>query len=174
MREKDVPPVHDGFYRDTLDKYAGVVKHLRKNLRGAARREPAADKRQTQGDEVDLDALVEALADAKDGREMSDRLFVRLHRAERNIAVVFMVDMSGSTKGWINDAEREALVLLCEALEVLGDRYAIYGFSGTTRKRCELYRIKTFDEAYGDEVQGAHLRHPPAGIHPHGLRASAT
>ena len=45
-------------------------------------------------------------------------------------------DMSGSTNGWINDAERESLVLLCESLETLGDRYAIYGFSGTTRKRC--------------------------------------
>lgn len=152
MREKTVTPVHDSFYRDTLDKYAGVVKHLRRKFE-ALRDENRLDKRQTQGDEIDLDALIEALADAKDGREMSDRLFVRLHRAERNIAVAFLVDMSGSTKGWINEAEREALVLLCEALELLGDRYAIYGFSGTTRKRCELFRIKTFDDAYGDEVK---------------------
>ena len=152
MREKTVPPVHDTFHRDTLDKYAGVVKHLRRKFE-VLRDENRLDKRQTQGDEVDLDALIEALADAKDGREMSDRLFVRLHRAERNIAVAFLVDMSGSTKGWINEAEREALVLLCEALELLGDRYAIYGFSGTTRKRCELFRIKTFDEPYGDEVK---------------------
>jgi nitric oxide reductase NorD protein len=102
---------------------------------------------------VDIDALVEALADARDGSEMSDRLFTRLHRAERNIAVAFMVDMSGSTRGWINEAEREALILLCEALELLGDRYAIYGFSGITRKRCELFRVKTFDEPYSDEVK---------------------
>jgi nitric oxide reductase NorD protein len=152
MREKTVTPVHDSFYRDTLAKYAGVVKQLRRKFE-ALRDENRLDKRQTQGDEIDLDALIEALADAKDGREMSDRLFVRLHRAERNIAVAFLVDMSGSTKGWINEAEREALILLCEALELLGDRYAIYGFSGTTRKRCELFRIKTFDEAYGDEVK---------------------
>jgi len=152
MREKTVTPVHDSFYRDTLAKYAGVVKHLRRKFE-ALRDENRLDKRQTQGDEIDLDALIEALADAKDGREMSDRLFVRLHRAERNIAVAFLVDMSGSTKGWINEAEREALILLCEALELLGDRYAIYGFSGTTRKRCELFRIKTFDETYGDEVK---------------------
>ena len=152
MREKTVAPVRDSFYRDTLDKYAGVVKQLRRKFE-ALRDENRLDKRQTQGDEIDLDALIEALADAKDGREMSDRLFVRLHRAERNIAVAFLVDMSGSTKGWINEAEREALVLLCEALELLGDRYAIYGFSGTTRKRCELFRIKTFDERYGDEVK---------------------
>ena len=152
MREKTVAPIHDSFYRDTLDKYAGVVKHLRRKFE-ALRDENRLDKRQTQGDEIDLDALIEALADAKDGREMSDRLFVRLHRAERNIAVAFLVDMSGSTKGWINEAEREALILLCEALELLGDRYAICGFSGTTRKRCELFRIKTFDERYGDEVK---------------------
>ncbi|HCA27495.1 MAG TPA: nitric oxide reductase activation protein, partial [Betaproteobacteria bacterium] len=60
---------------------------------------------------------------------------------------------SGSTKGWINDAEREALVLLCEALETLGDRYAIYGFSGITRKRCELYRIKQIGEPYDEAVR---------------------
>ena len=152
MREKSVTPAHDSFYRDTLDKYAVVVRQLRRKFE-ALRDENRLDKRQTQGDEIDLDALIEALADAKDGREMSDRLFVRLHRAERNIAVAFLVDMSGSTKGWINEAEREALILLCEALELLGDRYAIYGFSGTTRKRCELFRIKTFDERYGDEVK---------------------
>jgi len=67
--------------------------------------------------------------------------------------VIFMVDVSGSTKGWINDAERESLVLLCEAVEILGDQYAIYGFSGMTRKRCELYRIKRFDDAYDDQVK---------------------
>lgn len=152
MREKSVTPVYDDFYRDTLDKYTGVVKHLRRKFE-ALRDENRLDKRQTQGDEIDLDALVEALADARDGREMSDRLFVRLHRAERNIAVAILVDMSGSTKGWINEAEREALVLLCEALELLGDRYAIYGFSGTTRKRCELFRIKTFDDRYDNDVK---------------------
>ena len=83
---------------------------------------------------------------------MTDQVFSRLHKMERDIAVIFMVDVSGSTKGWINDAERECLVLLCEALEILGDRYAIYGFSGMTRKRCELYRIKRMDEAYSDTV----------------------
>ncbi len=152
MREKTVVPAYDDFYRDTLGKHAGLVRHLRRKFE-ALRDENRLEKRQTQGDEIDLDALIEALADARDGSEMSDRLFMRTHRAERNIAVAFLVDMSGSTQGWINEAEREALILLCEALELLGDRYAIYGFSGTTRKRCELFRIKTFDERYDDEVK---------------------
>ncbi len=152
MREKDVPPVHDDFVATTLDRYSGVVKHLRRSFE-ALRDENRRLRRQSQGDEVDIDALVEALMDARQGTEMTDRLFIRTHRTERNIATVFMVDMSGSTKGWINDAEREALVLLCQALESLGDRYAIYGFSGITRKRCELYRIKRLDEPYNAEVR---------------------
>lgn len=152
MREKDVPPVQDNFAFHTLQKYSGLIKHLRKTFE-AMRDENRMIKREISGDDVDIDALVEALADTLDGSEMSDRLFTRMHRNERNIAVMFMVDMSGSTNGWINDAERESLVLLCEVLETLGDRYAIYGFSGTTRKRCELYRIKQFDEPYNDLVK---------------------
>jgi len=152
MREKDVTPVFDDFVPQTLDKYSGLIKHLRRTFE-AMRDEDRLYKRQAEGDEVDIDALVEAIADARDGSEMTDRLLMRMHRTERNVAVMFMVDMSGSTKGWINDAERESLILMCETLETLGDRYAIYGFSGITRKRCELFRIKQFDEPYNDAVQ---------------------
>ncbi len=152
LRELDVQPVHDGFVEETVRRYSGVVKHLRRTFE-ALRGEDKLLKKQPHGDDIDLDAVVEAWADSHAGMEMSDRLFTKMHKLERNIAVMFMVDMSGSTKGWINDAEREALVLLCESLETLGDRYAIYGFSGTTRKRCEVYRIKRFDEPYDDEVR---------------------
>ncbi len=152
VREKDITPVHDDFVRATLGKYSGFIKQLRKTFE-AMRDEDRLLKRQVHGDGIDIDALVEALADARDGSEMSDRLFTRMHRTERNIAVCFMVDMSGSTKGWINDAERESLILLAETLETLGDRYAIYGFSGMARKKCEIYRIKEFDEQYDSEVR---------------------
>jgi len=152
VREKDIRPVYDDFVHDTLHKYGTFIKQLRKTFE-AMRDEDRILKRQPDGDHVDIDALVQALADARDGSEMSDRLFTRMHRADRNIAVVFMVDMSGSTKGWINDAERESLLLLAETLETLGDRYAIYGFSGMARKRCEIYRIKHFDEHYNDEIR---------------------
>ncbi|MGI9305562.1 MAG: nitric oxide reductase activation protein NorD [Gammaproteobacteria bacterium] len=152
LRERDAHPQWDNFVDQTVYKYRGLVKSLRRTFE-ALRGEDKLLTKQPEGEDVDIDALVEAYADTRAGREMSDRLFCRKQKEERDIAVMFMVDMSGSTKGWINDAEREALVLLCEALETLGDRYAIYGFSGMTRKRCEVYRIKRFDEAYDDVVQ---------------------
>ena len=153
VRELELTPRFDHFARDTLNKYSGLIKHLRRTFE-ALRDEHRNLKRQSHGENIDLDAVVEALADCKDGREMSEHLFSRMHRVERNIAVCFMVDMSGSTKGWINDAERESLLLLCETLETLGDRYAIYGFSGMARKRCEIYKIKQFHEPYNNEIKG--------------------
>jgi nitric oxide reductase NorD protein len=152
LREIEVQPLYDDFVADTLDKYKGVLKSLRHTFE-VLRGEDKLLKRQPYGDDIDIDAYVEACADVTSGMEMTNRLFTKMHKEERNIAVVFMVDMSGSTRGWINQAERESLVLLAEALEILGDRYAIYGFSGMTRKRCELYRIKTFDDAWDDETR---------------------
>jgi len=152
LRELDVHPQPESFVTKTLEQYKGVIKHLRRTFE-ALRGEDKLLKAQPNGEDIDLEALVKAYADAKQGFEMTERLFTRKHKDDRNIAVMFMVDMSGSTQGWINDAEREALVLLCEALESLGDRYAIYGFSGMTRKRCEIYRVKRFDEPYTNLVQ---------------------
>ncbi|KOR31312.1 nitric oxide reductase activation protein [Achromatium sp. WMS2] len=152
VREKTVPELADTFVASTIKQYAGLIKHLRRTFE-AMRDGNKILKRQKHGDDIDIDALTEALADVKDGREMTEQLFTHNQRHERSIAVMFMVDMSGSTKGWINDAERQALVLLCEALEVLGDTYAIYGFSSMTRKRCEIFLIKSFTDSYSDTVK---------------------
>ncbi len=152
LREIDVEPVYDDFVEETLEKYSRLLKSLR-NTFEYMRGEDKLLKKQPHGDDIDIDALVETYADVKSGMEMSNRVFTKMHKEERNVAVIFMVDMSGSTKGWINRAERESLVLLAEVLEILQDRYAIYGFSGMTRKRCELFKIKAFDDPYDAETK---------------------
>jgi len=152
LREIEVQPVYDSFVEDTLEKYSKLLKSLR-NTFEYMRGEDKLLKKQPHGDDIDIDALVEAFADVKSGMEMTNQLFTKMHKEERNVAVIFMVDMSGSTKGWINRAERESLILLAEVLEILQDRYAIYGFSGMTRKRCELYKIKAFDDEYNAETK---------------------
>jgi len=153
VREREIEPDYaSGFVGDTLQKYRGHIKSLRRSFE-ALRDEYRILKRQPHGESLDFDALVEAIADVRSGMEMTSRIYRKAHRVERNIAVMLMVDMSGSTKGWINLAQREALILLAEALGSLDDRYAIYGFSGNTRKRCEVFRIKTFEEDYDDEVR---------------------
>ena len=39
-------------------------------------------------------------------------------------------------------------------METLGDRFAIYGFSGWTRNRCEVFTIKRFDQPYDATARG--------------------
>lgn len=152
LREHPVTPGDPDFFHQTLRKYGGLIKSIRRTFE-VLRGEDRLLKRQSDGEDVDIDALVDAYADVHAGLEMTDRLFTRMHKDERNIAVMLMVDMSGSTKGWINQAEREALILLAEALDTLGDRFAIYGFSGWTRKRCEAYPVKTFAQAYDGDTK---------------------
>ncbi len=152
MNELDVPPVNDNFVEVTREKYRGLLKSIKKTFE-VVLGESKLLRRQSHGDDIDIDALVEAQADFASGQEMSECVYTRYRNRERSVAVMFMVDMSGSTHGWINDAERESLILLSEALETLGDRYAIYGFSGKTNKRCETYRVKQFDEPYSPLVR---------------------
>ena len=134
-------------------RHAHLIRCIRRRFE-SLRGEDKPQRRQFDGEEIDLDAQVEARADRKSGSEPSPRLFIHRRRVERSLAVMFMVDMSGSTKGWVNDAERESLVLLCEAIEALGDSYAIYGFSGWTRTHCDIYRIKRFGDRYDAGTRG--------------------
>ncbi|GAB4345625.1 MAG: VWA domain-containing protein [Gammaproteobacteria bacterium] len=150
--ERDVPAGDPRFGPRTREKYRGLLKELRRTF-SRLREEERLMRRQREGDEVDIDALVASWPDQVRGEESPDGLYVKRHKMERDIAVLFLVDMSGSTKGWVNEAERESLILLCEALQALDDRYAVYGFTGMTRQRCEVFRIKTFDQRYDESVQ---------------------
>jgi nitric oxide reductase NorD protein len=152
MYESEVEAGDAGYVGEVRTRHAPLIRQIRRRFE-ILRGEDRIHKRQPEGEEIDVDALVEAMADRRGGAEPSARLFCRRLRTDRSLAVMFMVDMSGSTKGWINDAERESLIMLCEALETLGDDYAIYGFSGWTRTRCDIYRIKRFGEAYSEEVR---------------------
>jgi nitric oxide reductase NorD protein len=152
LYESDLYPSLEPFVDLTLRRYRGYVSILRKKFE-LLRREPRTLRRQKDGEGIDIDATVEAMADLRAGISPRGDYFTRLDRLERDIAVLFLLDMSGSTRGWVNRSEKEALVLMCEALEALGDRYAIYGFSGMTRNRSEFYRIKSFSERYSAVVK---------------------
>ena len=161
LHEQSVTPAAGLFVSETLNKYHVLLKQLRRTFE-ALRQENHQVKREPFGDDIDIDAAVEAWADTFNGMEASERVFIQTRREDRNVAVMFMIDMSASTAGWVNRVERESLVLLCEAIELLGDRYAIYGFSGHSNKYCQCFHIKDFNENYNDDV-----RSRIQGIQPH-------
>ncbi|MEN8135340.1 MAG: VWA domain-containing protein [Thermodesulfobacteriota bacterium] len=153
LNEKKIQPVKGTFVKNTLEKYRGQLIKLKKQFEMLRCTERLV-KRQRDGDDIDLDAVIESISDIRAGRPGSEQLFVRLRRDDRDIAVMFLIDMSSSTEGWVGEALKEALILMGEALEVLGDRYAIAGFSGMRRSRSDFYQIKDFAENYNEEIKG--------------------
>jgi len=151
--EKRILPIKGTFVSATMEKYRGQILQLKRQFE-MMRSQERFIKRQKDGDDIDLDALTEAHADIRAGLIPSENLFVRLQRDERDIAALFLVDMSSSTEGWVGTALKESLVLLSEALHSLGDRYAIYGFSGMRRTRSEIFHVKDFSEPYSEEIKG--------------------
>ena len=153
LHPKKVEPVRGSFIKSTLAKYKGQLALLRRQFEMIVNQDRFM-RGQPEGDEIDIDAAIDSLADIRAGQASSERLYIRLQRNQRSIAALFLVDMSSSTEGWINTALKEALILMCESLEVLGDRYAIYGFSGMRRQRCEIFQVKTFSEQYDEITKG--------------------
>src|SRR3989449_7334846 len=71
----------------------------------------------------------------------------------------------------IIDSLKEALVVMTEALDELGDAYAIHGFSGQGRANVEFYLVKGFGERLGPAVKAriggiAPKRSTPLGAAP--------
>ena len=139
----------------TLMTHRSAIKSLRRffeSLRPPAyRRVPG----QVDGEEVDIDALVRRAVEQRAGFEGGDQVYVRREKKERNVAVAVMIDVSGSTSRQVEsgrrviDVERESLVLLSEALDAVGDQYALYAYSGQGRASVDFLRVKDFDERLG-------------------------
>jgi nitric oxide reductase NorD protein len=142
---------------ETLRDHAWTLSNLKKRFQ-SLRPDLARLSRQKDGEEADLDALVTAKADMAAGLSPSDQLYISRRRIKRDLAVAFLVDCSASTDSWVIDKrvldlEKAALLLLGEAMNGLGDRFAMYGFSSKTRKSCRVHRIKQFDEPFSLTVK---------------------
>jgi nitric oxide reductase NorD protein len=152
LRETSAATGSIQFAEEILERHRGMIRMIKRQFE-RIRMGQTLLRRQKDGDAVDFDAAVEAFADRRAGLHPSERVFTKLIRDKRDIATAFLIDLSGSTSGWINDVERAALLIMSEAMQVLEDRFGIYGFSGRTRRRCELFRVKGFDEPYSDKVK---------------------
>ncbi|MBA4394462.1 MAG: hypothetical protein C0407_12995, partial [Desulfobacca sp.] len=153
IREQTLPGRSLSFYRETLDKYAGLLKKIRREFQMLKPEEFTRLKRQVDGDDIDLDAFVDYLVDRKVGLSPNENNYSLNRKKRRDIAVAFLIDMSRSTKGVTITLEKESLVIMSEALHEVGDAFAVFGFSGDNRDNMDFYRIKDFDDPYNDQVK---------------------
>jgi nitric oxide reductase activation protein len=163
------------FYRDTLLSHAGLLQQIRREFEQVVPEIYHKEKRLPDGSDHDLDLAIEAMTDLRLGISPSEKIFWRQHKIERDVAVAFLLDMSGSTGEAIKtvtasprlsgsgplaeraqrriiDVEKEAIVLMMDALEAIGDRYGVYGFSGHGRDNVEFYVIKDLAEEFSLEI----------------------
>ncbi len=169
------PDVSDDTWGNTiLARHGALVRRLRERFeRLRARR--ARLTQQRDGDELDLTACVRALVDQQTGHGVDDRLYIAVRPARRGLAIALLIDISGSTDEWLDarrrviDVEKVALLLASEALDALGDLYAILTFSGKGRANVRMRTVKAFDES-----NGAAVRRRIAALEPEGYtRAGA-
>ena len=180
-----------GYYTETLHEHTQLVKETRKQFEMLRPEMFRKMKRLTDGEDYDLDAVIEWYTEKIAGATSETKLFYRRNKVERDVAVAFLLDVSASTDeeiqkhhdqrqddqfdddprkylSWwaqrraeaarhpgkrIIDLEKEAVVLLIEALETIGDKYGVYGFSGYGRDNVEFFVYKDMDEPFGDRIK---------------------
>jgi hypothetical protein len=195
VKEKSIKPGSSDFIGRTLESYAGLVAEVRRQFQMLRPEYLKKIHHYEKGDEIDLNAAIEAAIDYRTGHPPSEKIYVEKLRKERNFSTLFLLDISASTderadgtssppsisppasqdrviiprflemeeitptvlleanSKRVIDVEKEALVVMTEALREIGDDYAIFGFSSNGRLDVEFYIIKDFGEDYNEEVK---------------------
>jgi len=156
------------FVEQVRARYSGVISSVRHQFQMLKPESLRRVKGELDGEDYDLQAVIDHHVDLRTTGRPSERLYIRRIRRERDVAVSFLLDMSSSTARTITrhpnhlytrpgqkiiDIEKQGLVLMSEALEAVGDAYAISGFTSEGRRNVKYYVIKGFGERYSAEVE---------------------
>lgn len=132
-----------------LARHAGLLAHIRRQL-GALRGTRQWLRRQPEGDDIDIDALVAARPERRAGLPPSADCYLHHRPKLRRLALLMMIDASGSTDASVADGarvidvEKEAALVAACALDSVSAHFALYAFSGEGPAGVEVRAIKTF------------------------------
>ncbi len=187
-RLREIPLSGDDgdFYNNTLLHYADLLPVIRRNFQRIRPASYRMVRGLEDGEEIDFDRTIESHVARRMGEIPDGRFYKARKKEARDVATLFLLDMSASTdepihrearkytddddnddwmKAWqrrpqaaqrprrIIDVNKEALIIMAQSLEELGDQYAIMGFSGHGRDNVEFYVIKEFDHELSDDVR---------------------
>ncbi len=141
----------------TLASHKTILDTIRKRFE-MLRADRQLLRRQLDGDDIDLDAYIEGAADVRSGLPMPQALYQQQRTQARDMAIMLLIDISGSTDSYladnrrIIDVEREALLLVAIALDRMGEPYSIQAFSGNGPDHVTVSTIKGFTETYNNTI----------------------
>jgi hypothetical protein len=166
--EKKVKHGDRNFVDLTKERHKGVISSIRHQFQLMKPENLTRVANEVDGEEFDLNAVIDYVIDRRADGHQSERIYTKRLRRRRDVAVSFLLDQSSSTARTIGrhplqpytrpgrriiEIEKEGLVLMSEALEAVGDTYAINGFTSEGRRNVKFYVVKDFDEKYSDEVK---------------------
>ncbi|RZI42598.1 hypothetical protein EGT07_11385 [Herbaspirillum sp. HC18] len=149
-----------------LARHAATLREIRRRL-GAIRPVRHMLRRQTEGDDIDCDALVDERSEARAGATPAGAVYQQQQSAPRRIGLLLLIDASASTDAWIAggqrviDVEKEAALVAACALDMSRADFSVLTFSGEGAQGIQVRSIKDFDQPWND---GAMRR--IAGIEP--------
>lgn len=138
-----------------------LVKMVKKLFAGLKPDRARRFNRMKQGGEIDIDAFVAGAGEMKLCGSFDDNLYVETRVTKRDVAVALLIDLSGSVCGEVLNAQKSALLASCEALDLVGDRFAIIGYNAVEQKydrtkfESRMFIVKDFSDAYGGHVRAA-------------------
>ena len=141
----------------TLDEHRSTANLVRRRFEMLKAQRVRLHK-QVEGDDVDLDAYIAGYSDVRAGLPMPQGLYQTYRQARRDMAILLLADVSGSTDGWIStnkrviDVEREALLLVAIALQGMAEPNAILAFSGEGPHGVVVRVVKAFDEPFDSSI----------------------
>ena len=108
LREKDMLEGDSSYFNTTLEGYVALASQIRRQFELMLPQGLHKVKRQQDGDELELDAVIEAVVDRRSGITPSEKVYLRRNKVQRDVAVVFLLDMSASTAEAIDESRRLA------------------------------------------------------------------
>ncbi len=166
--EKKVRQGDRNFVELARSRYRGQISSIRHQFQLMKPENLTKINRELDGEDYDLNALVDYVIDKKADGQQSERIYTKRLRKQRDVAVSILLDQSSSTARTITrnplqpythpgrriiEIEKEGLVLMSEALEAVGDVYSINGFTSEGRRNVKFYVVKDFDEKYSAEIE---------------------
>jgi nitric oxide reductase activation protein len=106
VHEKEMAEGEPQFYQDTLNEHSSLVREIHRQFELVMPEMYRKVKRLEDGEEFDLDAVIESVIDRRTGTTPSDKVFWRRNKVERDVAVAFLLDMSASTAEAIDENKR--------------------------------------------------------------------
>ncbi|MGE2815502.1 nitric oxide reductase activation protein NorD [Mycobacterium heidelbergense] len=150
---REIEPQIKASATHAIDAAIGVRRPLSRLGMGLHRRH-----RQPQGDDIDIDAAVEARVEVLAGSVPDEAVYLDSLRRRRDLSVLLLLDVSGSaaepgTVGrTVHEQQRAAVANLAVALHDLGDRVALYAYYSQGRRAVNVVPVKRFDDHLDSRV----------------------